>query len=176
MPNRKPEPRWLPDLPCRRSTLQQWDGAGEGVGAQGEGGRPTGPCREGICSLPGLVSTIPGGPAVARAWGQSGCPPRTRTGALNQDAVSQVPSPAQQGVPSPSSTLTVTLGWPKSSLKRFHRIMDQLVGQASTCLARLRIGSTNRSLAQNRLWVTRSRFRDHHCFVVCRQLSRLGLG
>lgn len=99
MPNRKPEPRWLPDLLCRRSTLQQWDGAGEGVGAQRGGGRPTGPRREGICSLTGLLSTIPGGPAVARAWGQSGCPPRTRTGALNQDAVSQVPSPGPAGSP-----------------------------------------------------------------------------
>lgn len=138
--------------------MQQWD-AGEGVGAHGEGGRPDRALQGGDLQPARASFHDPRRPCQARAWGQSGGPPRTRTGALNQDAVSQVPSPGPAGVPSPSSTLTVTLGWTKSSPQAAYRIMDQLVGQASTCLARLRIGSTNRSLAQNRLWVTRSRFR-----------------
>lgn len=110
MPSRKPEPCWLPDLPCRRSTLQRWDGAGEGVGAQRGGVRSMGPRREGICSLTGLVSTIPGGPAVAGVWGQSGRLPRTRTGASNQDAVSQVPSPGPAGSPLTSLNLDSNTG------------------------------------------------------------------
>jgi len=126
-----------------------------------------GPRREGICSLTGLVSMMPGGPAMAGAWGQSRRPPRTRTGASNRDVLSWVPGPGSAGSSLTPLNLDSNSGLAQKLARVFPSdLMDQLFGQASPCLARLRSGSTDRSLAQNRLWVTRSHFRDHHCFVV----------
>ena len=136
-------------------------------GALRGGGRPTGPRREGICSLTGLVSMIPGGPAVAGAWGQSRRLPRMTTGASNRDTFSRVSGPGSAGSSLTSLNLDSNSGLAQKLARVFPSdLMDQLFGQASTCLARLKIGSTDRSLAQNRPWVTRSHFRDHHCFVV----------
>lgn len=131
--------------------------------------RPVDGALQGGDLQPGRTSflVIPGGPAGAGAWGQSGRPPRTRTGSSNQDGLSQDPGPGLAG----SSLTSLNLDSNTALDQKFawvfpSDLMDELFGQANACLARLRMGRTNRSLAQNRLWVTRSHFRGHHCFVI----------
>ena len=131
--------------------------------------RPVDGAPQGGDLQPGRASflVIPGGPAGAGVWDQSGHPPRTRTGALNRDGLSQDPGPGLAG----SSLTFLNLDSNNALAQKFAWVfpldlMDKLFGQANACLARLRMGRTNRSLAQNRLWVTRSHFHSHHCFVI----------